>query len=122
METHAQLAAVGTRSRAICVWVIRKALIGVGLLGSGILLLLACVPQTDRPNAVADQQLAAEYRRQAEECQTYGQRGCVKICAEKMYRLLWAASQRDGIDRKVALDYWREVMATGDLGYGPPAR
>lgn len=102
---------------------ILKVVFGLGLLGIAVLVILATfVSKTDRPKPTADQQLAAEYLRQAEECQTHGQKGCVKICAEKMYRLVWASSQRDGIDRKVTLDYWREAMDSGDLGYQPRAR
>lgn len=72
--------------------------------------------------AAQQQQLATEWLRQAEDCQRYGQKKCVEFCAEEIYRILSAASDRDGIDRKVVLHYWREVMDTGDLGYKPPAR
>jgi hypothetical protein len=96
------------------------AIIGLFVVGLAALVLLSYVlPSPDRTETT-DQEVAAIYLRQAEACQVSGDKNCVKLCAEKMYRLLSAKSQRDRVDRRVALEAWHEVIMTGDLGYRPP--
>jgi hypothetical protein len=43
----------------------------------------------------------------------------VQAKARELYLLYEAVSAKDGIDRSVILNEWREVIASGDLGYTP---